>query len=72
MYLKSYRSVPEVIQGIGDYFRFYNYDRLHQWLDYQTPAMVHRKGNASLQWIRIEYSCLMSSINQQMPYKEAM
>ncbi len=48
VYLKSYRSVPEVIQGIGDYFRFYNHDRLHQWLDYQTPAMVHRKDNASL------------------------
>ena len=48
VYLKSYRSVPDAIQGIEDYFRFYNHDRLHQWLDYQTPAMVHRKGNASL------------------------
>ena len=34
VYLKSYRSVPEAIEGIGDYFRFYNHDRLHQWLDY--------------------------------------
>lgn len=48
VYLKSYRSVPEAIQGIGDYFRFYNHDRLHQSLDYQTPAVVYRKGNASL------------------------
>lgn len=48
VYLKSYTSVREAIQGIGDYFRFYNHDRLHQSLDYQTPVMVHSKGKASL------------------------
>ncbi|MBU6185597.1 MAG: hypothetical protein KGQ16_04035 [Cyanobacteria bacterium REEB444] len=35
-------------KGIGDYFRFYNHDRLHQSLDYQTLVMVYNKGKASL------------------------
>jgi len=43
VYLKSYSSVKEAIQGIGNYFRFYNHERLHQSLDYQTPVTVHRK-----------------------------
>ncbi|MFM7615264.1 MAG: transposase [Synechococcales cyanobacterium] len=28
VYLKSYTSIREAIQGIGDYFRFYNHERL--------------------------------------------
>lgn len=26
---------------LKDYFEFYNYDRLHQSLDYHTPAQVY-------------------------------
>jgi putative transposase len=44
VYLKSYNSVSDAIQGIGDYFKFYNHERLHQSLDYQTPATVHYQG----------------------------
>ena len=38
VYLKDYRSVTEARAGIADYFQFYNHERLHQSLDYRTPA----------------------------------
>ena len=41
VYLKSYRSVSEAVEGIGGYFAFYNNERLHQSLGYQTPATIH-------------------------------
>jgi putative transposase len=41
VYLKDYVAVPEVIEGIGDYFEFYNHERPHQALRYLTPAEVH-------------------------------
>jgi putative transposase len=44
VYLKDYRDVPESINGLGGYFAFYNHERLHQSLDYHTPAVVYRQG----------------------------
>ena len=41
VYLKDYVSVKEAREGIGRYFRFYNHERLHQSLDYRTPAAVY-------------------------------
>lgn len=41
IYLKDYGSVPELDAGLADYFRFYNHERLHQSLDYRTPAELH-------------------------------
>jgi len=41
VYLNDYASVPEVKGGLGRYFRFYNGERLHQSLNYRTPAAVH-------------------------------
>jgi putative transposase len=43
VYLHDYRSVPEAIRGLGRYFAFYNRERLHQALNYQTPEAVHRQ-----------------------------
>jgi putative transposase len=40
VYLKDYRSVSEARAGIDKYFRFYNQERLHQSLQYRTPAAV--------------------------------
>jgi putative transposase len=50
VYLKDYVEVPEAIEGIGGYFRFYNNERPHQALRYLTPAEVHfnRGGELSL------------------------
>jgi putative transposase len=41
VYLKDYQTVPEALQGLGNYFHFYNHERLHQALGYQTPFQVH-------------------------------
>jgi putative transposase len=40
VYLKDYATVTEARAGIEKYFRFYNQERLHQSLQYRTPAAV--------------------------------
>ena len=42
VYLRGYEAVPELERGLGRYFPFYNEERLHQSLDYRTPAEVYR------------------------------
>lgn len=44
VYLKDYRDVWEAEDGLHNYFSFYNYERPHQSLKYQTPAEVYWKG----------------------------
>jgi putative transposase len=41
VYLKDYASPREARSGIGEYLSFYNTQRLHQALDYQTPETVY-------------------------------
>jgi putative transposase len=41
VYLKDYESVTEARTGIERYFRFYNQERLHQSLEYRTPAAIY-------------------------------
>jgi transposase InsO family protein len=41
IYLKNYASVLALEQRLQTYFRFYNQERLHQSLNYQTPVAVH-------------------------------
>lgn len=41
VYLKDYASVTEARTGIEAYIRFYNRERLHQSLDYRTPAALY-------------------------------
>ncbi len=44
IYIHSFTSVAEVREGIEKYFKFYNYRRPHQSLDYKTPAEVYFDG----------------------------
>jgi putative transposase len=41
VYLRCYETVPELERGLRAYFAFYNGERLHQSLDYRTPAEVY-------------------------------
>jgi putative transposase len=41
IYLQGYESVLGLEKGLGQYFPFYNHERLHQALDYRTPAGVY-------------------------------
>ena len=42
VYLKGYATVPELLLGLTEYFVFYNTQRTHQSLDYNTPDEVYR------------------------------
>ena len=44
VYIKDYQSVADARRNIQTYFTFYNQERLHQALDYQTPAQVYTRG----------------------------
>lgn len=44
IYLHDYKTVPEVEEAIDEYFHFYNYERPHQSIRYQTPASVYFGG----------------------------
>ncbi len=45
VYPKRYETVREAKTGLKDYFERYNNRRLHQALDYRTPAMVFHGAN---------------------------
>jgi len=44
VYLKGYVNMAELMVGLAQYFAFYNTERPHQSLDYQTPTNVYRSG----------------------------
>lgn len=44
VYLHDYETVTDVRIGLKHYFAFYNEERLHQSLAYQTPAQVYWQG----------------------------
>lgn len=41
VYLKSYETVSQAKENLGQYFDFYNNKRIHQALGYKTPAEVY-------------------------------
>ena len=41
VYIKNYSSLKEAREGLRKYFEFYNYERLHQSLNYQTPSAIY-------------------------------
>ena len=41
VYLKDYLDVLEAVSNLKSYFAFYNHERPHQALDYQTPAAIY-------------------------------
>jgi len=47
VYLKDYTGVLDAIGNLKAYFRFYNRQRPHQALNYQTPEAVYFGVNAT-------------------------
>lgn len=43
VYLKEYKNIEEARQGIEEYLQFYNSERPHQSLQYDTPESYYRK-----------------------------
>jgi putative transposase len=43
VYLHEYSTPREARQSLGDYIEFYNHERPHQALAYQTPAALYRQ-----------------------------
>ncbi len=41
VYLNDYASPRDARLGLAHYFQFYNFERPHQALNYQTPARVY-------------------------------
>jgi putative transposase len=48
IYIKEYGTVRELEGGLEHYFWFYNHERPHQALGYQTPAQVHLREGAAM------------------------
>ena len=44
VYLKGYANMAELMVGLAQYFAFYNAERPHQALGYETPDRVYREG----------------------------
>jgi putative transposase len=47
VYIRYYETVAELLQGLTRYFAFYNQERIHQSLGYETPAEVYRREQAA-------------------------
>ena len=47
IYIRGYETVAGLLQGLLQYFAFYNQERLHQSLGYETPAEVYRGNRAT-------------------------
>lgn len=43
VYLHAFEDGVQLYQGLREYFDFYNHERVHQSLDYKTPAMLYRQ-----------------------------
>ncbi len=41
VYIRNYSSLKEAREGLKEYFKFYNCERLHQSLEYQTPLEIY-------------------------------
>jgi putative transposase len=41
IYLKDYRTMPELKEGLARSMNFYNSERFHQSLEYETPDTMY-------------------------------
>ena len=51
VYLSEFKDGIDLYRVLDKYINFYNNERMHQSLDYQTPAEVHFKSEAGVQMV---------------------
>lgn len=56
VYLKGYATMSELLPGLTEYFVFYNTERMHQLLGYDTPDEVYRTASGGGARIVDKYS----------------
>jgi len=56
VYLNGYATLPDLLLGLTEYFVFYNSERIHQSLGYDTPDQVYRTANGGGARIVDKYS----------------
>ena len=56
VYLKGYATMPDLLLGLTEYFVFYNTERPHQSLGYDTPDHVYRTAGGGGAMIVDKYS----------------
>lgn len=44
VFLRDYQEYDQLKEGLKEFVEFFNHERVHQSLDYQTPDEVYRKG----------------------------
>ena len=64
VYLKGYADGREAKAGIGEYFAFYNEQRLHQALGYRAPMAVWREGAAPGAHGHVDNACALTTCPQ--------
>jgi len=64
VYLKGYADGREAKAGIGEYFAFYNEQRLHQALGYRAPMAVWREGAAQRACGHVENASALTTCPQ--------
>ena len=62
VYLHSYQTVKETRTHLGKYFYFYNQERLHQSLGYQTPYEVYAKERLKLKPVQVPKTHLIQTL----------
>lgn len=62
VYLKAYQNGSEARAGIGAYLEFYNRERPHQALGYQTPAEVFQE-KQQRKWLQEQQGVLPSGVD---------
>jgi len=65
LYLKGYETLPELLLGTTAYFSFYNQERLHQSLRYETPNAVYASGKGGGAIIIDKFNAKTKAIQKQ-------
>ena len=71
VYLKGYATMSDLLLGLTEYFVFYNSERMHQSLGYDTPDQVYRTANGGGARIVDKYSDTAKTHSEIETKKEA-